>query len=251
MVKQSYEYSLLFLKVLMNHWFQSVVIIIIPIVFMIWNNKEWLHQPPDQFDLLSVTSGWLGFMITFAILSGIAFNLVIMREQGFLKMFLFISGSVVPIILGTILAQFVVLTVTVFIFSSVISVLFHSHFILLFFGSFLLVVLTLLPVSFFTLWIPALSVKKESLSPIVSLSIIPLLYFTSFNIGFENGWIRYFLVLNPVEFIFQLSVLLFNAIFDINRNLVFSIKYIGVVWMLYFFVGLFFLKKVKVNAHYR
>lgn len=57
----------------------------------------------------------------------VSISLLAHRENNFLKMFKFISGSVVPVVWGQILAQIFFLLVNITVFTGITSLLFKPH----------------------------------------------------------------------------------------------------------------------------
>lgn len=240
------EFTKLFLKNALDYRVLFVFTLLIPLVHLLWNNYYlFKHSFSDEFFYNLLFSYW-GFIIIIHAMIGINLSLLALKENGFLKMFKYIAGSKYIIIVTNFLAQVISLLLTLTIFTVISCLLFKPTLLfqasIIMFFSFLI---TIIPISMFFLWIPALNVRMSTIAPFTSLLAIILSFISSISIN--NGLLYYLLLFNPVK----LYILSTNWIADffLYRSIEVNqlLQFLGISF-LYIVVGIFFATKISVNS---
>ncbi len=243
-MNQTIEYFKYFNKENLANKMTGFYTLIIPIAFMLFANYSWINEIPDYY--MSIVSAFWTFIILLSIFSGYGIALLINRENGFLKVFSFISGSKMPIIMGKMFSQILYLLVVLFIFTITIGFLFQLNVFLLTINVILLAAVISVPLSFLALVIPTLSVRQETIAPAFMLVNVLLVYTVTFD--FQSSVINtIFTIINPAALTYHLSLLIsdvvWNASFDINQGIVILI---GIV--IYIGIGLLIINRVGVTS---
>ncbi|MCA1063898.1 hypothetical protein QTG56_01555 [Rossellomorea sp. AcN35-11] len=239
------EYTKVFMKISFSNKIGLIMIMVIPTIFMLWNNRHWFESSPSQSELLNSILIWWAYMIALSVINGVGVNMLILREQGFLKLFSFISGSTFPIYMGNVIAQLIFSFVSLTIFSTVVSIAFKGPWLTLFSTSLLLLAITVIPISLFVSWIPSLPMNQETITSLSTLIIFPLLFLTSNTLSTDSV-LAYALLVNPVEIILQLSKTILNLVFDYELKAQFSLYSVLSVTLLYVFIGMYFVPRIKI-----
>src|SRR5699024_3688478 len=199
-----FEYVRLFIKVAFSNKIGVVMTLILPILLILLRNNQWTsNQPPINNILLTIILWW-GYIYSISILNGVGVNQLVLREQGFLKLFKFISGSTIPIFIGNLISQFLFTFVTISVFNIVVSLMFGISFFELFFASTVTLVVLILPLGFYASWIAYLPVKQETVTSLTALSVFPLLFFTTNAINIDKPF-SFLLLLNHLVLAQQVS----------------------------------------------
>jgi ABC-2 type transport system permease protein len=247
MLKRSFEYNLLFFKVSISSIYAYIMLLIIPTFFMIWNNREWFTQSPSESEFYGVISGWIAFILVYGYINGVGVNLLLLREQGFFKMFYYLSGSRIPLVIGNIIAQTTTLLISITIFSIIIGLLFNFNVFTILSFAYVLTFITCIPISLFSTWISCLKVQQETVVPLATVSIFPLIYFTSINIDFPPN-IQYILMINPIELVIQISNLIFKFLHNIELYENTILIAILLFYIAYILIGIYFTSKIKISS---
>lgn len=195
------EYARLFSIIMLNNRIGFLWYLIFPLAAFFVYNYNWLVSKPDLHSFYFHTSIFTSY-ITFAMSIDVTTSLIGMRENGFLKMFKFVSGTKYPIIFGKILSQQVFIITAILIFSFVISLFVLQDYkgILYFVISSIISSLCgAIPITFFFLSLMLFSIKQDSLFAVINILMFVFLVLTATNFSHSVSWGILLLYLNPLE----------------------------------------------------
>ncbi|WP_433745921.1 hypothetical protein [Falsibacillus pallidus] len=242
------EFYILFIKNALSYKISFFWTIIMPTVFLIWRNPNWFKNSPSETEFYSTIVYFCAYIILIVAGNGFGVGLLSLRENNFLKMFKFISGSKSPVIIGHFLAQGTFLFLNIIIFTGTMGALFASSLLLKTLTAVLIVgLLTILPIFLFFMWVPSLKLKVESVSPIFSLLPILLVYLA--GLRSENEIIELLSYLNPIKLVigiaFKTSQLLSITSTDFPTV---SWVLVIVIPILYISIGIVFINRIDLRS---
>ncbi len=219
----------------------------LPLGLMVLNNKNVILHPVHR-ELAQFISTYWGYMMVANAINGVGLSLLIMREKGFLKMFRFISGSVSPIVIGTYLTQLVFVTISSLMVTCAAMILFRSYSPILLIACVINSLVSMVPISMFISWIPVLSVREDSLSPILNIGTIGLLYLSEIHAS-PNLMAQACDMLNPVVYVIDVSKVIF-MMFGVQHlgHLAITLSSLIIVTCIYFVFGIFSLSRIKISS---
>jgi len=244
-MRRVYEYFLLFSKENLVNKLAMFWTLFLPIIFIIINNLSWFEEVPES-SFQTITIFW-SFIILISALNGVGISLLINRENGFLKVFSFVSGSTKPIIFGKVFAQFVYLILNLVVFTSVISLLFGLNLISLLGICLVVSVIVSIPVFLMTLWVPTLPIKQESIAPVLTLVNLMFIYLSTITFDSRLLTTLHALV-NPALLIRIFSEGIYNLFYG-NGDVFFQILCALTILAIYTIIGLFLVKHIKVTSN--
>ncbi|MED4129434.1 hypothetical protein [Shouchella miscanthi] len=202
MIKKGWEFNLLFIKVSLSNKFNLLFILLLPLCILFLNDYNELLSVESQSEKVSAMLGWIAFIITITAISGVGINLSILREQGFLKMFYYISGSISSIVLGLLISQALVTSSIIVLFSLIVSFAFSINTFYLISFSLILLIVGFIPTCLLSLIITVFPLKQGTLNPILFIIMFPLIYITSFN----TAEISFVHLLNPIQLLSSIGI---------------------------------------------
>lgn len=249
MVRNVQHFFVLFVKYAFAYKINILWLLILPMGIMVWENRSWLVDEPTSEEYVRYLAAIWGYMITILGTNGVGLTILSLRENGFLKMFKYIAGSITPVVWGQLLSQVLFLLINVVVLTGTTSLLFKPELTLkVLIVSVLVVLIAAIPISLFFIWITTLPYRNESITPIVSISVVILTYVTaSYSPSSSVFWVDFLLVFNPVKFIISLSDTLF-VFFKILSVPTISFSSYIIVILTYVMLGYVFLKKVKIRS---
>lgn len=244
MTNRILAFSELFLKYILANKLTFFWVLLLPLGLLIWNNYDWLYSKPKvELYLRTIPMFW-SFIIVMTVTNGYATSLVMMRENGFLKFFRFIAGSKYTVVLGHLLSQLSVLLVNIALFTLFTSLIFGFS-ILLCFIAILTALVTFVPVCLFFSWLIALPYREETITPIISVSVILLVYSTNFISSVSLKSLLMFV--HPVQFVIQMSNVIFS-VFGLPYEAYGNPLFLLVATIVYVLIGLIALKHMKIYS---
>ncbi|MCE5168303.1 hypothetical protein LQV63_03100 [Paenibacillus profundus] len=202
---------------------------------------------PDAYSFYFQASMFLAY-ITFVMSIEVTTSLISMRENGFLKMFKFVSGNKYPMIFGKIITQLSFLTLSILLFSLVISLfsLSNTADIILFIVCSLVTSLCgAIPAMFFFLVLMIFPMKQESLVTILNMLLLVFLLVTANNLAHSMSWGIILLYINPLELVRALNLLITEFITGEQYDN-FSMAYILFGLILYIIIGFFGMRYMRI-----
>ncbi|MBN8194216.1 hypothetical protein JI667_18965 [Bacillus sp. NTK074B] len=218
MIKRSFEFFLLYNKEVFYNKIAYLWTLLIPLGLMIINNRSWIASPPSIEEYQTTLFFYWSFMILITATSGVGIALLIVRDNGFLKMFKFISGSKMAVILGKMESQWFFIFVNLLFFNLVTSLLFHQPVFHTLSIAFLVALIVPLPVFFLFLWIASLPLKSETIAPVFTLLIFPMIYAAGYIQEISNPIISFFAWLNPASLIVNTSSVIAGLVSNLQIN---------------------------------
>lgn len=243
-MRRVYEYYILFTKEIFINKVAIFWSFIFPLIFMLINNVSWFTEVPEYF--FNTLSLFWSFIILITAINGVGISLFISRENGFLKVFSFVSGSSLPIIIGKVFSQFTFLLVNITFFTVIVSILFKLNIIQLVLISSIVCFILGIPVFMVMLWIPILPFRQESIVPAFTLFNFLLIFLATLE--FKNPILSFiFTILNPAA----ISNNLFKYFYDLfNHESYLTVDqiYIFISIFLYLVIGFILAKRLPLRS---
>jgi ABC-2 type transport system permease protein len=241
------QFIRLFLKNAFSNKISFIWVLLFPIGLMTYSSRYWFKEAPDLETFITILSIYIGYMIVISSTNGFGLGLLVMRENGFLKMFKFISGQKAPVVMAHYISQALFLLFNLLAFSTVISILFFPAALLkLLVVNLLVGLVIILPVGMLFSWIPILKAKVESISPLTSIIPIGLTFLTSFSLRPESELVENLLLFNPVEVVVRciqfIASLFFGTSYSGQPFLLCFILFIYIV------IGIISIKHIKISS---
>ncbi|MBQ5153374.1 hypothetical protein D6861_008670 [Macrococcoides caseolyticum] len=219
-----------------------IMTLILPVIFMYWNNYNLIGKEISDSRFYTMFFGYSAFISVMHVVSGNNIGLLYYRENGFFKMFKYITGSKYTVILSNFIAQYFTLLISLLIFSVLCSISFKIDTMLVcIIISLVNFIFIVIPTSVFFLWIPLLNARPENISPFVTIFIIILTALANMNIN------SYLLLLNPIYLYSVFSSIILNIIKNEQIDNSMLIMCIVTIFI-YLVIGLFCSKKIDINS---
>ncbi|EST13243.1 hypothetical protein [Sporolactobacillus laevolacticus] len=213
----------------------------VPIGSIIYSMREQILQKTDTHTIINTIFYWIGYMVVLYALTGSGPSLVILREEQFIKLFLFIAGSPWSIIFAEFIAQFLLLIFSVLLLDVLCSALFLLPLFSLIGQSLLIVLICSFPVFSLFLNFAAWRIRPETVTPLMNILIF---FFIFLSINESN---MAFVFVSPIDYIDRVSRLVTG---EATATLL-QIALLTTVTTVYFLVGIFSLKKLKTLPIFR
>ncbi|MFC7747211.1 hypothetical protein ACFQU8_08165 [Lentibacillus kimchii] len=193
-ILRSFEYFKIFNKEIFYNKISYIWSLGAPIIFLIindFNERTNMTYEAFSYDVLFYWS----YIILITGIQGIGIDLLFMRDQNFLKMYTYITGSKFPIILGRILSQCLFLWVNLILFTVFIGLFQEQPIASLLVTSLLILIPVVIPIYFFIVLIAAMPIRSNSIGPI--LTFIVLFLVSLIGLKIDTGTVMdYFVYLN-------------------------------------------------------
>lgn len=219
-----------------------IMTLLLPVIFMYWNNYSIIGKEISDNHFYTLFFGYSAFISVMHVVSGNNIGLLFYRENGFFKMFKYVTGSKYTVILANFMAQYFTLLVSILIFSIICSISFKIDTILIcIITSIISFIFVVIPISIFFLWIPLLNARPENVSPFVTLFIIILTALANVNIS------PFILIFNPIYLYSVFSSIVLNILKNkaIDNNMLIMCIFVIIVYLL---IGLYFARKIDINS---
>jgi ABC-2 type transport system permease protein len=241
MLRKSWEFFILFNKEVFYNKIALLWTLVIPLFFMVFNHLSWLTNPPNFQSFKNNIFLYWSFMILITAISGVGISILMLRDNGFLKMFKFIARNKLPIILGKIGSQWFFVTINLVIFTAASALLFHQPVFSVLSIAIIIAIIVPLPIFFLFLWIGSLPYRQETISPIFTILMFPLIYFANVEVNDKS-----LLVLNPASFILNVSKLISDAVSNHVWDITLSYTLV-VIMGVYILIGVFSYKIIDIT----
>lgn len=235
-----------FLKVFTAYKINFLSILIIPVFGVIYQQSAFLFQQIPVAEYYYYISIWLAYMVAISSFST-GHQIVMMREQQFLKQMKFIVKDYRLIIYAEILTQFIILIFTVTILVILSTILFKIPFLNLLFFAYGKVIIPFLPLSLVFLIFNLLPIHTENLQPIITVATMLIIFSINF-IDLEGPLSTFLIIVNPLNYAIEIGkiwdTLFFSSI---------SINYFAITFatVLYLIIGYFSLNNTRIVANFR
>ncbi|KYD26639.1 hypothetical protein [Parageobacillus toebii] len=244
MLRKSWEFFILFNKEVFYNKIALLWTLVIPLFFMVFNHLSWLTNPPNFQSFKNNIFLYWSFMILITAISGVGISILMLRDNGFLKMFKFIARNKLPIILGKIGSQWFFVTINLVIFTAASALLFHQPVFSVLSIAIIIAIIVPLPIFFLFLWISSLPYRQETISPIFTILMFPLIYFA--NVEVNDKSLLVLNLLNPASFILNVSKLISDAVSNHVWDITLSYTLV-VIMGVYILIGVFSYKIIDIT----
>ncbi|MEI5908912.1 ABC transporter [Bacillus spongiae] len=245
MVK-TYEFFVFFNRVV---WKESKLAIIwpmmLPLITFFLINYRWFYDKPEFDTMLSYFAGFWAFIIVTVFLNGVGLRLSIFRETGFLKSFTYMTGSKNPIVFGLLMNQMALGFVSLIIFTVINGAIFNLPVLTLLFLVTCIYVLVALPIFLLMMWLPSVAVRATTIYSISNMLIFPATFIAVYRDVIQFPLLNFLFSLNPVEYVYRMSILLSNA-FDLTNIATYNNWIILAISVLYSIIGIVCWKRLKL-----
>ncbi len=235
-----------FLKVFTAYKINFLALLIIPAISIIYHQSDFIFQAIPITEYYEYLSLWLAYLVTVSAFT-IGYEVVMLREQNFLKQMLFIVKNYRLIIYAKIITHFILLILTVTILTVLSTVLFKIPFLELLLFSYGTVLIPFIPLSFLFLILNIFPIHRENLQPIITITTMGMLFFINFLNVYEPTS-TLMTVINPMNFALEAGKI-WSAPFlqGINGNSLAVMIATG----LYMIIGLVSLQKTRIVPNFR
>ncbi|MGG3957465.1 hypothetical protein ABEV15_12810 [Bhargavaea massiliensis] len=241
MLRKSWEFFILFNKEVFYNKIALLWTLVIPLFFMVFNHLSWLTNPPNFQSFKNNIFLYWSFMILINAINGVGISILMLRDNGFLKMFKFIARNKLPIILGKIGSQWFFVTINLVIFTAASALLFHQPVFSVLSIAIIVAIIVPLPIFFLFLCISSLPYRQETISPIFTILMSSLIYFANVEVNHKS-----LLVLNPASFILNVSKLISDAVSNHVWDITLSYTLV-VIMGVYILIGVFSYKIIDIT----
>lgn len=245
-MKKIYYLTKHFLKVFLAYKINFLAILIIPIISIVYHQSDRLFSPIPVEEYYSYLSLWLAYLVTVTAFT-IGYEVVMLREQQFLKQMTFVVKNYRLVIYSKIITHFILLISTVTILVALSTVLFQIPFINLLLFSYGAVLLPFLPLSFIFLVLNVLPMHTENLQPIITVTTMAMLFFINFLNLFEPTS-TLMTIINPMNFALETGKIWTQLFLDGVQINIFAVI---ITMILYFVIGSIALNKTRIVANFR
>lgn len=238
---RSYEYFKFFNKQVFYNKLSYVWSLAIPVIFLLINNYNNFTTMSYESFRYSLFFFW-SYMILITAAEGIGIGLLFMRDSNFLKMYTYITGSKLPIILGKVFSQAFFLLGNMIIFTLFSGLIHHQPVLSLLMASVIILIPIVIPVYFLFLISATLPVRSNSMGPILTLLVIVLVNFTNLSLNTDT-LLDYIVYLNPAKVIVESTELVHSLLAGIEPN---TQWYSLLPLALFFFIGIISYNKLDI-----
>ncbi|MCO7126232.1 hypothetical protein NIE88_10645 [Sporolactobacillus shoreicorticis] len=230
-----------FLRVLMYYKINFIFTLGVPVGSIIYTMRGYIFHMSNQQIVQTHIGYWISYMVVLYAIMNSGPSLVILREEQFLKMFLFISGSVRSILCAKFISQFLLLSISVLILDILSCLLFGLPIIRLFIQSILLIILCSPPIFSLFLFFAALPLRQETITPLINVLIFCFIFLSVSQIN------HLLIFVNPIDYTFQIARFLFGVTVFHAVRLWLPIT----VTLFYLLIGAFAVKKMRFLPIFR
>lgn len=245
-MKRTYYLAKHFFKVFTAYKINFLSILIIPIFGIVYQQSGSIFEQVNRDEYFHYIAIWLAYMSTMAGFT-IGHQIVLIREQQFLKQMKFVARDHKLVIYAVALVQLFILILTVTILSATSSLLFNMPFIELLVYSYGVTLVPFVPISLLFVLFNLFHIHAENLQSIITVTTAAMLFFTNF-IYLTESVSTISIIINPMNFALEAGKL-WGTIFLPDL----SINYMGVTLagILYSCIGIYSLKKTRITPNFR
>lgn len=206
MLSKAGYFFILFNKDVFHNKIAYLWTLLVPLIIMVFNNMNWLTNIPKLKEFQDTLYIYWSFIILITATNGVGISLIILRDNGFMKMFYFIAGGKYPIVFGKLLSQWLFVSINIIIFTLISAGLFQQK--ILYFLLISLVVALIVPIPTFLafLWISSLPFKQENVAPIFTILTVVLINLTSM--------FKPIFSISPASFVLNMSEIAGSIVFS-------------------------------------
>lgn len=251
-MKVTREYVRLYAKMSLNNKIGFVWYLVFPLIIFFSANYQYVYGATDIYAFYHQCSLFLAY-ITFAMAVEVTTSLIGMRENGFFKMFKFISGSTYPIFIGKMINQLLFLIASIFIFSLItglFSLRVLGNVVFFLFSSILVSVAAAVPVMLIFLTIMLVPIRQEVLITTLNILLFVFIVLAANQVVFSVPWGYILMYLSPLEFIRALYLYFVESI--MNKPYSIHPMHLVVGTLIYSGLGLISMRYIRtVSPTYR
>lgn len=214
--------------------------IIFPVFIALLVQKSMLDSLTDPNELIKYFGWFWVFIIISTFLNGVGLQAARLREYGLLKTYTLIAGNKYIFIFGMLLTQIVFCSVSLLLFTFIISSIYNVFSMKLVIVP-LIGMLLALPFGLATLSLANLPVQYNNLTTIVNIFIYPLFLVA---VSFHSSEFFLLKLFNPYKLIYEMTMTFANGLHILQYNGF----HIGIffVSLFYLAIGVFSLKKLNL-----
>lgn len=238
-----------FLRVMFYYKVNFIFTFGVPLFSIIYTMRSKIFQQPQPLPTMEMILFWNGYMIVLYALLGSGPAIVMLREDQFLKLFVFISGNRWAVIAAKFISQFMVLLVSALVLDVLCSLFFSLPFLTLLWITLTMIFICELPIYALFLLFAVWNVRQETIQPIMNILIfffIALTWNDFSGIAVVNHIITF---INPIDYASQVGWMLLSCV---SPSVTFSPPPVIVLaTCIYLMVGLFSLRRIKILPIFR
>ncbi|WP_188805325.1 hypothetical protein [Sporolactobacillus putidus] len=213
MLKISYEYFVMFNKIVWSEKIPIINSLIVPGIFFFLSNYKWLVSSPNTDQMIPILNIYWAYIIISVYLNGVVLQLSSFRESGFLKTSAMISGGKSPIFIGLSMTEILFGFINILAFTIIVGLATRVNISILLISVVFLYITTSLPIVFFLSWIPSLSAKPNTLNSLLNIFLVILIVVATIRPGTKSFFIESLYSLIPTDYITQVAIFFENIVF--------------------------------------
>jgi hypothetical protein len=208
-----------------------------------------IFQHPQSLPTMEIVLFWTGYMIVLYALLGSGPAIVLLREDQFLKQFIFITGNRWAVIAAKFISQLMVLLASVLVLDVLCSLFFFLPFFTLLWITLAMIFICELPIYTFFLLFAVLNIRQETIQPIMNILIFIYIALTWNDFSGIAAVDYISTMVNPIDYASQIGRILLSSIFS---NVTFLPPLVMVLaTSIYLIIGIFSLKRIKILPIFR
>ncbi|TGB00142.1 hypothetical protein E4665_00240 [Sporolactobacillus shoreae] len=216
---------------------------------IIFTLKDQIFRYSPVQSSLEAVLFWTGYMIVLYALMSSGPALVLLREDQFLKMFIFISENKWMLVASKFISQLIILLLSSLILNILCSTLFFLPFLQLTLLSFFMILICDFPIYALFLFFSMLNIHKETVMPVTNIIIFIFIALTWNDFSSDPAVNQLITVINPIKYAASVGSLLLSPG---SHGRVFStIPVIAVATFSYLLIGFVSLKRMKILPIFR
>ncbi|WP_232695394.1 ABC transporter [Brevibacillus daliensis] len=245
LVKSSYEFFLFYNKIVIREGVLGLVwAVLVPIIIFISLNINWFDHKQTITEALPFLCAFWAYITVNTFLFGVAFRIIIFRENGFLRCFTYIGGSKAPIILGLLFLQIVHGLINIAFFTSVVSSVFGYPLFLLVEIATVTFLVVSIPLIGLMLSLTTLSLQTSTLYSIANMFMLPAMFIALYRGTISNGFLEFIFRLTPVEFVYNTALNISDIMLvQSNGYTLFGLLSVSLIYLI---CGIFSWKRIKL-----
>jgi hypothetical protein len=238
-----------FLRVMFYYKINFIFTFGVPLFSIIYTMRSKIFQHPQPLPTMEMILFWNGYMIVLYALLGSGPAIVMLREDQFLKQFVFISGNRWAVIAAKFTSQLIVLLVSALVLDVLCCLFFSLPFLTLLWITLTMIFICELPIYALFLFFTVLNVRQETIQPIMNIVIFFFIALTWNNFSEIAAVNHIITIINPIDYASQVGLTLLSRIFPSVTSSPLPVMVFATC--IYLMVGFFSLKRMKILPIFR
>lgn len=225
-----------FVKESLSNRLAVILNFIVPIIFFIFSNSNFLFNGNDKFKQVygSEMPYYWTYIIFTTVINLFVFGIISLKESGLFKSLFFIVGSKYKIVISLFITHLLFVFCEILSFDILVSIIFNIYNMKSFLIGLILSLIFTIPVAFCCLSLLFFKIQIKSANIIITMVIFLSFYLN--NIKTNIKIIDSLILISPVRYLLTVSHTLLS-IFNGNKINLFSVGTIIFITIIYIFIG--------------